>query len=78
MYKNLKIFCRDIFFVGIIMVVFGVLALNLITSYSYTDYANNTLWVGVIVSVLFVILYLVFSVLEAIKKKPKNNELNNS
>ena len=66
--KNIKTFCRDVFLAATFLLGFGVLACQ----FNFTfEYAETVMFVGAIFSVIFVILYLIFTILEVVLNHKK-------
>ena len=70
--KIIKIFCRDVFFAAVILLGFGILGTT--TFNDSLSYAYTAVYVGTMCSIIFVILYLICSILEVILSIKKKTE----
>lgn len=67
MLKIIKGFVKDLFFAGILLVGFGVIA------YQFNNnYADAVLYIGTFVSIITIIVYLVIIIIEIINLKKDN------
>lgn len=66
MFSKLKAFCRDLMFAGVALLCFGGLTYDITVK---NNCAIQMLVIGAIASIIFAVLYLLFTILDIVKSK---------